>query len=201
MPLGSLRDAPHFDCAWYSRAMEGERVCGDTATAFTHEDDVIFVMADGLGHGPEAAMASSAACKLAERRFTGGVERVISEMHQELQTTVGASVGVGKISATGDSEYRAVGNVVVRREGGPTGSIRLNGKSGIVGGHRAISSCYEFNLGREWLVAYTDGIPSHCDLSECLSASDSAMDIARAIVRRYGKSYDDATCMVLRKNR
>jgi serine/threonine protein phosphatase PrpC len=52
------------------------------------------------------------------------------------------------------------------------------------------------------VVMYTDGVKSHFAAEDCLwlrTATPSA--IAANIVRKFGKSHDDASCLVMRYKR
>jgi hypothetical protein len=58
-------------------------------------------------------------------------------------------------------------------------------------------------LGRsDVLLLYTDGVRSSFKLDEYPQLQyESAATIARNVVERFGRSYDDATCIVLRYKR
>lgn len=211
---------PCIDFSCHQRAFPGETICGDKAGAFPASDGYWLVLADGLGHGPRAHTAASKATAILERVATTGARLVdappgtplttsrvsfpalFSAIHLSLQETVGAALGIAHLSGdTGIVQFAGVGNVLLRRIG--SADTRMVSRDGIVGqpGRRAIvPRPTELALAPGDLLLFTtDGIDDRFGRSEYPSMlSQGATQVARAVVERFAKPHDDATCLALR---
>ncbi|MFF1276836.1 SpoIIE family protein phosphatase [Streptomyces marokkonensis] len=134
---------------------------GDAWSWVRSGDRATLMLADGLGHGIEAARASSAAVE--ELRHCAGLPpaETLRKLHTALGGTRGAAVAVAQLDTwTGRLRFAGIGNVSARlREGDRWRS--LLSRPGIVGVHRP-------HTVREdevpWspdslLILHTDGLP------------------------------------------
>lgn len=105
--------ARHFRFGAVCVPVKGETVCGDGwAVAFDGLRAAALV-ADGLGHGPDAALASSAATQhFAQAPFLSP-ERLLGAAHEALRATRGAAV-FGLWMDGAQLRYAGAGNVVGR---------------------------------------------------------------------------------------
>ncbi|CAH2604325.1 Phosphoserine phosphatase rsbX [Rhodovastum atsumiense] len=90
----------------------GERACGDAWTAISEGALRVFLMADGLGHGPDAAHAAAEAV----RRFRQAPLRppgaILEAIHQALRPTRGAAVAIARVDAArGAVTFAGIGNI------------------------------------------------------------------------------------------
>ncbi|RYZ12777.1 MAG: histidine kinase, partial [Comamonadaceae bacterium] len=93
----------------------GESVCGDAWSAVIDGPAARLLLADGLGHGPEAHAASTAATACFERDAFAGLADLVRQIHVELQTTRGAAVCVAAIDAErAELGYCGAGNIAGR---------------------------------------------------------------------------------------
>ncbi|WP_077002892.1 ATP-binding SpoIIE family protein phosphatase [Variovorax sp. KK3] len=93
--------------------VRGETVCGDGWCVAFDGERAAALLADGLGHGPDAAVASQEAVRcFAERPFADARES-LPPMHEALRTTRGAAVFAMRVGA-GDVAYAGAGNVLGR---------------------------------------------------------------------------------------
>lgn len=197
--------------------LKGEEVSGDNWAMAAHEKKLTLIVADGLGHGPEAAKAADAAISLVnDFAVQGSVDSdssnghsapmqspsvVLQRAHQALQGTRGAALAVGQInSELGTFTFAGVGNIAVcilYREG----SRHLVSHNGIVGSN--LRKLQEFS--EKWerdalLVAHSDGINTRWDLDlyPGLVHCHAAL-IAAVIYRDFTRGRDDATVVVVRE--
>lgn len=135
---------------------------GDAWAWVRSGDRTTLMLADGLGHGGEAARASTAAVEELRHWARLSPAEVLRKLHPALAGTRGAAVAVAQLDTwAGRLRFAGIGNVSARlREGDRWRS--LLSKPGIVGVHRP-------HTVREdevpWtdgslLILHTDGLPS-----------------------------------------
>lgn len=179
----------------------GEVVCGDGWTASLDGERAAVLLADGLGHGPEAAEAARAAIAVFGRDPHGDLRATLEEAHRELRTTRGAAVTALQVDG-GDGSIRSAGagNVTVRVMAGDHDRT-LPSQHGTIGVQ--IRRLQEVRAG--WpphavIVLHSDGIEGRWtpQLIHPLLAHDPAL-IAAVLVRDHFRGRDDATVVVLRR--
>lgn len=179
----------------------GEVVCGDGWTASFDGHRAAVLLADGLGHGPQAAEAAQAAVGVFGRDPHGDLRATLEEAHRELRTTRGAAVTALQADG-GDGSIRSAGagNVTVRIVAGD-GDRTLLSQHGTIGVQ--IRRLQEVRA--EWpphavIVLHSDGIEGRWSpqLIHPLLAHDPAL-IAAVLVRDHFRGRDDATVVVLRR--
>lgn len=192
--------------------LKGEEVSGDNWAVAMHEHKLTLIVADGLGHGPEAAKAADAAIALADdivipggrgenADFVQSPTVITQRAHQALQGTRGAALAVGQIdSEAGTLAFAGVGNIgvcVVYRES----SRHLVSHNGIVGSN--LRKVQEFS--ERWerdalLIAHSDGINTRWDLAQYpgLVHCHTAL-VAAVIYRDFSRGRDDAAVVVIRE--
>jgi anti-sigma regulatory factor (Ser/Thr protein kinase) len=190
-----------FSAGAVSFAAPGERVCGD-GWAFAFDGDLAaLVVADGLGHGPDAAEAGAAALEsFAEDPFASP-RQLLERIHQALRRTRGAAVMVLHAdAAAGSIRSVGAGNVMGRLVSGVSDRTLLcqHGTAGV-----AMRSPEEVTT--PWpphalLVVYSDGIESRWkgEVLAPVLARDPAL-AAALLARDHCRGRDDATVAVLRR--
>lgn len=184
-----------------SLAAPGENVCGDDWAFALEGDRASLVVADGLGHGPDAAEAAAVALEsFAEDPFASP-RQLMERIHQALRRTRGAAVmalqadaGAGTIRSAG------AGNVMARLVSGVSDRALLcqHGTAGI-----AMRTPEEITT--PWpphalLVVYSDGIESRWSggvLAPVLGRDPVLA--ATLLARDHCRGRDDATVAVLRR--
>ncbi|HEY8075571.1 MAG TPA: SpoIIE family protein phosphatase [Labilithrix sp.] len=155
---------------------------------------------DGLGHGPEAALAARVAAGVAGEHVGEPLARVLEHCHEALRGTRGAAMTLAAIDArAAELRWLGVGNVegmLVRADGAkPREAVQLRG--GIVGFRLPALRETLVSLRRgDMLVFATDGI-----LYEGARRADPSLppaDIARSILDDSRKGDDDALVLVAR---
>ncbi|RYY95542.1 MAG: histidine kinase [Comamonadaceae bacterium] len=87
-----LRPPASFSFGAVCVPLRGETQCGDSWVVVLDGDRAALMVADGLGHGPEAAQASQAAVAVFSARAFEPVDACLQAVHTALRTTRGAAV-------------------------------------------------------------------------------------------------------------
>ncbi|MBF5045517.1 SpoIIE family protein phosphatase [Aggregicoccus sp. 17bor-14] len=93
-------------------AKPGESACGDAWWVECHPEGATVLVADGLGHGPQAATASLEAVRLlrAQPRLAPGEQ--LRRLHAGLHATRGCAAAVAAVDVrAGVLQYSGVGNI------------------------------------------------------------------------------------------
>jgi len=178
----------------------GETACGDDwALLSWHGRHALFVV-DGLGHGPDAAIAARAAVDAASKAMQLPAIDLIAAVHDALRPTRGAAAAVavlepGKQLCT----YCGVGNIAasIRADGASRSMVSHNG----ILGHqvRKIADfTYPFPRGA-LCIAHTDGISARWDLSAWPGLEQRHPSlVAGVLFRDHARERDDATVVAVR---
>jgi anti-sigma regulatory factor (Ser/Thr protein kinase) len=181
-------------------AKRGENVAGDDWAFRAQHDRCAIVVADGLGHGPEAAQASRVACATATEEFARAPAEQIAAMHAALRPTRGAAAAVAVLRPAHDvGAFCGVGNISALARVGAT-SRSLVSHNGTLGHHMRKAQEFAFPFPRGGLlIMHSDGINTHWDLSQYpgLTARHPAV-IAAVLFRDCQRGNDDATVVVAR---
>lgn len=195
---------PVLDWCTAGQAFPGCAVSGDRAAVFLFPAGALVVMIDGLGHGPEAAVAAEAALASLARHAPGPLPTLLGRCDDDLRRTRGAAVSLAWVDATGRLDWLGVGNVegvlVHSGQEGDGNSSRqwLPLRSGVVGMHRAhrpvVASC-PLDPG-DVIVLATDGLRS--GFADDVQPSSSPAVLADRLLSRHARDTDDATVLVAR---
>ena len=159
------------------------------------------MVADGLGHGPGAALASQAAVAVLQAQETLEPAAMIEAMHAALQTTRGAAAVAARLDFQQDRiQMAGVGNISACVIQGET-RRQLISHNGIVGHN--LRKVQEF--GAEWTpgalaICCSDGIGTQWDLRAYpgLQNCHPAL-IAAVLYRDFMRLRDDATVLVIQR--
>jgi len=179
----------------------GETECGDGWSVVLEQQRARVLVADGLGHGPEAAKASRAACAIFESSPWRTLAEQVQQIHAELKTLRGAAVCVAELDgAAGTLRYTGAGNIAGRVLSGVSDKSLLtqHGTAGM-----QIRKPEE--TGAQWVphglvILHSDGIESRWDGGRLtpLLGRDPAL-AAAVLLRDHTRQRDDATVVVLRR--
>lgn len=177
----------------------GETVNGDGWAFATDGACASLMVADGLGHGPEAAKASSAAADVFLPQPFGDTAVFLADAHAALQTTRGAAICCLRLDAA-QARCSGAGNVVVRIVSGVFDRSMVT-QHGTVGlqmrrAQEAVMALPEHALA----IVHSDGIETRWDSARLrpLLDRDPAL-IAALLLRDHCRGRDDATVVVLRR--
>lgn len=186
-----------------SVAKPGEPVCGDGWSSAHLPARCLLVCADGLGHGPEAAMASAAAARAFDRHAGEGPAPLLERMHGALRATRGAAVAVAEVDlAARVVRYAGVGNIAATLWA-PGETRSLVSHNGIVGHEMRKVQVFEYPFPPQGLlVMHSDGVSTRWQLEKYpgLALRDPAV-VAAVLYRDFCRGRDDATVVVAREVR
>ncbi|MEW6184256.1 MAG: ATP-binding SpoIIE family protein phosphatase [Thermodesulfobacteriota bacterium] len=182
--------------------VKNEEVCGDSWGAFQTTDRVLVIVADGLGHGPEAAEASTLAVKVFEKNTNRSPGEIIEYLHEALKGTRGAAVATAEVLPGQHSIcYAGVGNISgsIISSGTSRSLISHNGTAGL-----SLPRVQEFTY--PWpedglLILHSDGLATHWALEDYpgLQTKHPCL-IAGVLLRDHCRERDDVTVVVLKTN-
>jgi len=177
----------------------GEEASGDAWASVQSGDLLTVVVADGLGHGIEANMASSQAVRMLRENPGLGPQALLERCHLAMRSTRGAAVAVARIDLAHEKlTYAGAGNISGKIYSGVRGNQHLVSVNGTAG-HQT-EKLREFSY--PWpvdgvLQMYSDGLSSGAGVEGYpgLAARDCAL-IAGMLYRDFGRGRDDATVVV-----
>jgi anti-sigma regulatory factor (Ser/Thr protein kinase) len=177
----------------------GQEVCGDGWSFKQGRAGATVVIADGLGHGPDAAEAARCAIEIFHRHADASPKDLLESIHQGLRHTRGAAVSVAET----DEDRRVVvfaglGNVagyVCEKGAARRQLVTMNGTAGMDG--RNVFREFSYPWPEEAVVVlHSDGLVSHWDLGDypALIGRGPSL-IAGVLFRDCCRGNDDATVM------
>ncbi|WP_431257072.1 SpoIIE family protein phosphatase [Roseateles chitinivorans] len=196
-----------FDVGGLSLAAPGETVSGD-AWALRRDHDQgrerwSLAVADGLGHGVDAAEASDKLMTLlarADAAHLASPAAFLERSHDSLRSTRGAASAALSLTPDGPLLFAGAGNISGRLISGVSDRTLLS-QHGTLGVQirRLQDVVYDWPP-HAVLVLYSDGIVSRWSLEETpgLLQADPAV-IAGWILRDHLRGRDDATVVVVRR--
>lgn len=175
-----------------SRAHPGEAENGDLAFVAEYSNQYLLAVVDGLGHGPQAALAAQAArACLSSSSAPWNPEELMLALDHALRKTRGAAATACVFEA-GKLSYAGVGNVAMRSRGASVGLIAT---PGILGRRTHRVRVFETPLGvGDRIAVFSDGISARIDLDDFETMDPSAA--CGRIVERLGRPTDDATVLL-----
>jgi anti-sigma regulatory factor (Ser/Thr protein kinase) len=177
----------------------GEQVCGDHWTWSDTKHGPTIMLADGSGHGVEAARAAETAARIFEQNAEANCEELVGSIHRALAAGRGAAVAVARIDRAarivrfvglGNISAALVGNDKIRH------MVSHNGTAGHVA-PRIREFTYEFT-GNPLVILHSDGLTSRWNLDQypgLLSHHPSV--IAAVLLRDHRRGRDDASVVVM----
>jgi anti-sigma regulatory factor (Ser/Thr protein kinase) len=197
------RAGPALVPGWAGLAvpLAGEDACGDAYCVRPSGDGWTIVVADGLGHGPQAADASGAAISLFREREAEAPARILEGVHAGIRHTRGGAVSAARYEPDRAAlTFAGLGNVlgaVVLPGGEVRRTLSHSGTAGHVA-RRIQEFAYPFPPG-SLFVMHSDGVASNWSLDPYpgLAAAHPAL-VAAVLYRDFGRARDDATVVVAR---
>jgi negative regulator of sigma-B (phosphoserine phosphatase) len=179
---------------------EGENQSGDHYLICWASNRVLVGVVDGLGHGPEAALASHTAISTLEANADQSLTSLFSICHKALSTTRGVVMSLATFDGVENSmSWLGVGNVEGRLLRADKTSIpeeELLKYRGVVG--HELPQVLAFSVlpitKGDVLILATDGI--HHEFTKNVHIGKSAYQIANDILGEHSKGIDDALVLV-----
>lgn len=181
-------------------AVSGESVCGDAWLIEDIPGGTLIAVADGLGHGYDAAVAADTALDIVRRRKTASLPAIFEHASSALMPTRGAALQIIRIDArAGSLSSAGVGNISASVSTHLT-SKSLPSQPGIVGHQMPRVRELAIPWTRDsLLLMHTDGISGRwrLDAYPGLRHHDPAL-VAAVLFRDFNRRRDDGTVLTYR---
>lgn len=178
--------------------LAGYEISGDCSVIFRKGSIVHILLADGLGHGEEAAAASRLAGETFRANFDLELPKLMTAIHEALVKTRGAAVALARFDTRQRTlTYVAVGNIEGRicTEVTTQGCATLNGTAGLTL-PKLLQFTYDVPTGAVFIM-HTDGLSTRWNLRDYPGLNfQSPGAIAGVLFRDFARKRDDATILV-----
>jgi negative regulator of sigma-B (phosphoserine phosphatase) len=197
--------APHgrpvLECGFAGAALEGRR-SGDVPVHVPFSGGALLAVIDGLGHGPEAALAAETAATALALDPAAAVAELVVRCHDALRNTRGALMTLASVDAPRSTlTWCGVGDVegvLLRAHPMPGRSPEVAPtRAGVVGAWITPVKVRNVPLfHRDLIVLASDGIRS--GFTQSVDPERTPQEIANRIFERHARTSDDALVLVAR---
>lgn len=181
--------------------VHGEIECGDAFLVVPGARRSLYMVVDGLGHGPAAHEAAQEAVLATRQAAEEPPAEILLQAHDALKKTRGGAMSVVIADhERGVVTYAGVGNIsgMLGRNGLTRSLVSQNGTVGAVMPRHIQEYTQPFEPGG-LLLMFSDGISSKCSLSGYPGlAMRHPQLIAGVLYRDFARKRDDATVLVAR---
>lgn len=199
--LGATSPRLHFEHGALAVAAPGETVCGDAWAVVQDDHRVALIVADGLGHGPQAAEASLTAVATFKTAPFSSPGKVVERMHGVMRATRGAAVLMVQADLNDDALLLSgAGNISGRLISGVSDKS-LASQHGTVGVQiRHLQDVRQAWPDHALLVLHSDGLTTRWDLDNHQGIlQHHPTVVAGWLLRDHCRGRDDATVVVLKR--
>ena len=181
--------------------LAGEDACGDGWGVACDATGASLIAADGLGHGPQAAIAAHAAIGELVNRPQSEPGALVDAAHEALRGTRGAALAAARIDFENDTvRFAGIGNIGAYVIDGDSRRALVS-HNGIVGHN--MRKVQEFSVPcapGALCILHSDGIQTQWDLDKYpgLLARSPAL-VAAVLMRDFIRRRDDAMVLVVRR--
>lgn len=193
-----------FELGVICLATRGEELPGDGWAVALQEERALFLVVDGVGHGPLAFQAADQARRAFASAGHLPLPELMNELHYALRATRGAAGALACLPRGGERLcYAGVGNISGALLGPEGGSSHLVSHNGTLGFEQPRVQEFESHWPEEaLLVMHSDGLGTQwrMDRYPGLSARHPAL-IAGVLYRDFYRGRDDVTVLVARRRR
>jgi anti-sigma regulatory factor (Ser/Thr protein kinase) len=177
--------------------MAGEEICGDGWAYEGLTDSTVCMVADGLGHGPQAALAADEAVAALREHKMKSPAALMEKMHGVLRSTRGAALGVAQIHyddqvlrfcGLGNISARVITNGVVRQLASNNGTAGVEAR-------KIVEYSYPWNTD-SMLIMHSDGLQSRWDLEKYPGLTQRHPSLIAAVLYHdFYRGRDDVTVL------
>jgi serine phosphatase RsbU (regulator of sigma subunit) len=193
-----------LDYAVAARPLAGEEKSGDLHAVIPRPYGALVAVADGLGHGYEAALAAEVAMITLAAQAHLPVGDIMKRCHEALIKTRGVAMSIASLEWRDENiTWLSIGNVsgllLHANKEGRREREHILMRSGVVGHRLPLLRAATLRLHRgDLLIFATDGMREGFEGEVQLDAR--LQETADRILARYGKATDDALVLVGRWN-
>ena len=180
----------------------GEEISGDSWASAQIDNRSLLLVADGLGHGPQAAKASLEAVRVFRENVHRSPKEIVEAAHAALRSTRGAALAIAAIDFEQQSvRFAGVGNIAgtILSTEGNCNMVSYNGTVG-----HEVRKIKEFTY--PWpkgglLVMHSDGLATQWRLDRYAGLiTRHPTLIAGVLYRDFNRGRDDVTVLVARED-
>jgi len=190
--------APHIAFGISCLPIPGEEICGDGWAYETLADRTICMVADGLGHGPNAAIAAEQAVATAREHKMKNPAEIMEMIHGALRSTRGAALAIAQVRhADGLLRFCGVGNIAATliTDAAVRHLTSYNGTAGVEA-RKIVEFTYPWSA-QSLLVMHSDGLQSRWDFKDYPGLTQRHPSLIAAILYRdFCRGRDDVTVLV-----
>lgn len=179
----------------------GEEISGDAWATDQNSGRTLLLVADGLGHGPQAAQASREAVRIFRANLGKSPKEIVEAAHAALRSTRGAALAIAEVDFEQLTvRFAGVGNIsgTILAQEKTNSLVSYNGTVG-----HEVRKIQEFVY--QWpkgglLVMHSDGLGTQWRLDRYpgLVAKHPSL-IAGVLYRDFNRGRDDVTVLVVRE--
>jgi anti-sigma regulatory factor (Ser/Thr protein kinase) len=179
--------------------VKGETVCGDTFWFSLGASRSLYMVVDGLGHGPGAAQAARAALAIVERHSGEGGIEIMMRTHDALKSTRGAAMSIAVVDHDRSTlAYTGIGNVSASLTTGAStrNLVAQNGTLGAAMPRTPQEYTYPIE-SQTLLMMFSDGLNSKASLTGYPGAQTRHPALLSGLLYRdFSRKRDDATVLI-----
>lgn len=199
-PLPTSQPDSHLESGVVCLPKTGEEISGDAWAIDQDSGRSLVLVADGLGHGPQAALASREAVRIFRANLGRSPKEIVEAAHAALRSTRGAALAIAEVDFERLTvRFAGVGNISGTIFS-PLKSNSMVSYNGTVG--HEVRKIQEFIY--QWpkgglLVMHSDGLGTQWRLDRYpgLTAKHPSL-IAGVLYRDFNRGRDDVTVLVAR---
>jgi hypothetical protein len=175
----------------------GEDVCGDSWSVDDNAAARTLIVADGLGHGPDAAEAAVQAMRVFHRHKDHQVATILEYVHGGLRATRGAAVSVARFDKINESVcFAGLGNVAGTIVDGTTVKHMVS-LAGTAGHNARKVRAFDYPFKHGLVILHSDGLSSSWSLDRYRGADSIHPTLLAAMLYRdFARRNDDVTVLV-----
>jgi anti-sigma regulatory factor (Ser/Thr protein kinase) len=201
-PRQSSNGHPHLRIGAVNVSKHGEEFCGDAWGVEEIDGVSTLVLADGLGHGYDASLASLEAVRILRNNRDLPPGLLLDRTHKALRSLRGAAVSVARLELEqGRLIFSGLGNVTAQIYQGSQRSQHLVSVNGTAGHQtaRIREFAYDWPPGGI-LMMHSDGLATSTGIESRpdLALHDPSL-IAAVLYRDFARGHDDATVVVAKE--
>jgi phosphoserine phosphatase RsbX len=188
----------YFEYARCLRPCFGEVVCGDGTFIKKMEHGVLVGILDVLGHGLEAHELARLCEQWLEENSSEDLELMLKGLHEHIRGSRGTAITMAFLGDDGNAHCITIGNTVMRKLGKDCYTFPAqSGTLGIILRSIRIET-FSFKSDDVFILA-TDGIQEHIAADQILLERRNTLNqMVANMLSRFGKLYDDATCLAIK---
>lgn len=198
----AMEPKPRFEWGVVNLPAPKEFVSGDTWRIGIRQNQLAAMIADGLGHGPQAFEAADVAGQVFDGDGSLTSEEFLAASDRRMRGTRGAAVAFARLDASqGKVKFAGVGNIAgTIRSRGTANNRGLMSHNGTVGVTVRKVQEFEYDCPQgAILIMHSDGLQSRWNLADYPGLIERHPAIIAAVLYRdYCRGRDDVTVCVIR---